>query len=163
MTDNVSLFVDVQDALNLDASENEKPPSALMLSEWAQTAHRAIDGGLSELTIRLVGEPEMIELNQHYRGKEGSTNVLSFAVDHEFDFSVAEDPCLLGDVVICHDVIVREAFEQKKSIKNHYAHMVTHGVLHLHGYDHLDDESAVEMEALETHILSISGIETPYN
>jgi len=163
MTNRSSLLVDVQDALESDTSEGDKPPSSSLLNQWALTAHQALNGEESEVTIRLVGEPEMVALNQDYRGKTGSTNVLSFPVDNEFDFTAQDGPCLLGDIVICHDVIVREAYEQNKTTLNHYAHMVTHGLLHLHGYDHLDDESAQEMEALEANILSISGIETPYN
>lgn len=169
MTSDVSLLVDVQDALEPGSSE-EMPPSSEQLSLWAELAHKsaeladqAASKKTSEVTLRLVGEPEMVKLNEGFRGKVGSTNVLSFPVDNEFDFPADEGPSLLGDIVICHPVIVREAAEQNKTIFNHYAHMVTHGVLHLHGYDHLDDETADEMEALEAIILSSGGIENPYN
>jgi len=156
-------MVDVQDALEQDVSDDDKPPSASKLTHWAELAHQAVGKKNSEVTLRLVDEPEMVELNRTYRGKAGATNVLSFSVDNEFDFAAADGLPLLGDIVICHKVIVREAAEQNKSVVNHYAHMVTHGVLHLHGYDHLDDQSAQEMEALETDILSTSSIENPYN
>lgn len=169
MTSDASLLVDVQDALE-QGSSSDNFPSSKQLSQWAERAHQravlddpAAAKKVSEVTLRLVGEAEMVELNEGFRGKTGSTNVLSFPVDGEFDFVTQDGPSLLGDIVICHPVIVREAVEQNKTIFNHYAHMVTHGVLHLHGYDHLDDDSADEMEALEASILSDGGIENPYN
>ncbi len=157
------LLVDVQNALN--NTEVDQPPSESLLSDWAIKAHSEIDTMKSEVTVRLVDEAEMTELNQNYRGKTGSTNVLSFPVEDDFDLAHSEDdglPSLLGDIVICHQVIEREALEQNKSSRAHYAHMVTHGILHLHGYDHLDDSSAEQMEALEAQILSYSGFENPY-
>lgn len=161
MTKGSILLVDVQDALEHDV--DDKPPSASVLIHWAELAHQAVSEKPSELTLRLVDESEMIALNEDYRGKTGSTNVLSFAVEDEFGLSDQDGPQLIGDIVVCHKVICREAIEQNKSTLNHYAHMVTHGVLHLHGYDHLDDKSAEEMEALEANILSANGIENPYN
>lgn len=158
------LLVDVQNALNDD--ESDQAPSASLLSDWANKAHSQIETQASEVTIRLVDEAEMVELNQSYRGKTGSTNVLSFPVDTDFELPDSADasmPSLLGDIIICHSVIKREASEQNKDTLAHYAHMVTHGILHLHGYDHLDDSSAEQMEALEVKILSHSGFENPYN
>ena len=163
MTSKAALLVDVQDALEQDVDGDDKPPSPSALTAWAEIAHQAVSQTISEVTIRLVDEVEMIALNHDYRGKIGSTNVLSFSVDNEFGLSAELGPHLIGDIVICHKVISREAAEQHKTIVSHYAHMVTHGVLHLHGHDHEDDQSAEEMEALEVSILSISGIENPYN
>lgn len=163
MTNEATLLVDVQDALEQDVDGDDKPPSPSVLALWAQLAHQAVDHRACEVTLRLVDEAEMIALNQDYRGKTGSTNVLSFPVDDEFGLSAELGPSLIGDIVICHKVISREAAEQNKTIVSHYAHMVTHGVLHLHGYDHLDDQSAEEMETLEVSILSASSIENPYN
>jgi probable rRNA maturation factor len=163
MTSGAGLLVDVQNALEHDVDDDDKPPSASALTQWAELAHQAVSETLSELTLRLVDESEMIALNQDYRGKQGLTNVLSFPVDADFCMADDDGRTLIGDIVICHKVISREAAEQNKTALNHYAHMVTHGVLHLHGYDHLDDESAEEMEALEANILSTSGIENPYN
>lgn len=156
------LLVDVQNALNNE--EDDQPPSASLLSDWANKAHSEIDTETCEVTVRIVDEIEMTELNQAYRGKTGSTNVLSFPVENDFGVIGFDDdlPRLLGDIVICHSVIEREAAAQNKSSQAHYAHMVTHGILHLHGYDHLDDSSAEQMEALETKILSYSGFENPY-
>lgn len=181
MTNGHSLVVDVQDARHGEDSDGsgvadsaqidgcEEPPSAAQLSRWAELAHQKAGANSGELTLRLVDDTEMQALNEQYRGKLGSTNVLSFAQENEFDFpsleglSDDEQPNLLGDIVICHSVIVREAHEQNKHLFDHYAHMVTHGVLHLHGFDHIDDHSAAEMEALEAQILSLSGIENPYS
>ena len=161
--------VDVQLAL---ADDSEEPPSALLISEWANRAYKKVAASPTEVTIRLVDELEMVKLNESYRGKHGATNVLSFPFENEFDFadmpnadsndesdSVAD---FLGDIVICHAVIQREAKEQNKSELNHYAHMVTHGLLHLCGYDHIDNDEAEEMEALEVIILALSDIENPY-
>jgi len=163
MTSNSGLLVDVQIALENDISEDDKPPSASLLSRWAALAHNAVADTRGEVTLRIVDETEMVLLNQGFRGKTGATNVLSFPVDDEFASLREDDPCLLGDIVICHKVITREAAQQNKPLENHYAHMVTHGVLHLYGYDHLDEKSAEEMEALEANILSGSGIDNPYN
>lgn len=160
------VLVDVQNALS---DESEEPPSAKLLSTWANLAYSAVAASPTEVTIRLVDEGEMSELNQAYRGKSGTTNVLSFPFESEFEQIVetgqllAEPiPDLLGDIVICHNVIHQEAHEQNKTTLNHYAHMVTHGVLHLCGYDHLNDDEAEEMEALEVKILAQSHIENPY-
>ena len=169
MTDNL-LVVDLQDALSDD--EADKPPSAAKLIKWANLAYSQISDTTAELTLRLVDDNEMTELNSNYRGKQGSTNVLSFPFENDFDFDLANDQgidaqqsfalTLLGDIVICHVVICKEAVEQNKNLEDHYAHMVTHGVLHLCGYDHLDDASAEQMEALEAKILAYSSIENPY-
>lgn len=158
-----ALLVDVQVALNQELNDDDHPPGASLLTQWAELAHQAVSEKPSEVTLRLVDEAEMVELNEGFRGKLGSTNVLSFPADDQFDHVLEGELALLGDIVICHQVIAREAVEQNKTIMNHYAHMVTHGVLHLHGFDHLDDAAAEEMEALEADILDNSGIPNPYN
>ena len=110
------------------------------------------------LTIRLVDESEGAELNEAYRHKSGPTNVLSFPYDGEVELS----PVLLGDIVICAPVVVKEAKEQNKSETSHWCHMVVHGVLHLLGYDHINDTDADEMEREEIAILMGLGFENPY-
>ena len=112
----------------------------------------------AEITLRLVDEEEGRELNYDYRGKDYATNVLTFVYD-EHD----ELPHLAGDIVICPAVVVREAGEQGKTIEAHYAHLVVHGVLHLHGYDHEIDAQAEEMERLETQIVTKLGYPDPYH
>ncbi|QFU77033.1 rRNA maturation RNase YbeY [Halioglobus maricola] len=112
----------------------------------------------SEISVRLVEEAEMTALNQAWRGKTGSTNVLSFPSDLPPELELP----LLGDIVVCVQVVAREAREQNKPLDAHWAHMFIHGTLHLLGYDHIDDEEAEVMEALETEILSTLNYPCPY-
>lgn len=112
----------------------------------------------NELSIRIADKSEMQALNNNYRNKDKPTNVLSFPADipEEVDLN------LLGDIVICLDVVLEEARESNKSALEHFAHMVVHGVLHLCGYDHIHDAEAKEMEALEVDILKDLQIASPY-
>ncbi|MEJ2346491.1 MAG: rRNA maturation RNase YbeY [Gammaproteobacteria bacterium] len=121
---------------------------------------RALDGrsGPVELTIRIVDSAESAALNERYRGKARPTNVLSFPYEPLPGAGVP----LLGDLVICAPVVAREAREQGKESRAHWAHMVVHGVLHLVGYDHQEEGEALEMEALETDILATMGFPDPY-
>ena len=154
-----SVLVDVQLALNKGVDH----PSVEQLSIWAELAATGQIQEPSELTIRLVHEAEISQLNQRYRGKAQSTNVLSFPIEEQ-DEVVTEmfSHRPIGDVIICHDVIMFEAESQGKSVHDHYAHMVTHGILHLCGYDHIDERDALEMEALEVAVLARSEIANPY-
>ncbi|WDD97747.1 rRNA maturation RNase YbeY [Thalassomonas actiniarum] len=111
-----------------------------------------------ELTIRVVDSSESRQLNHQYRGKDKPTNVLSFP----FEVPEGIELNLLGDLVICSDVVRTEANEQNKTLTAHWAHMVTHGCLHLLGYDHINDNEAIEMESLETEILAELGFNNPY-
>jgi len=108
--------------------------------------------------VRLVDAPEMASLNKTYRGKDGPTNVLSFPADLPPDLDLP----LLGDIVICAPVVAAEAREQHKSPDAHWAHMAVHGTLHLLGYDHLDENEAITMEALESAILADLHYPCPY-
>lgn len=174
------LCVDVQQALDeQDYADSEEPPSPALLSNWANMAYAQVESEAAqstrEITIRLVEAQEMIGLNRDYRQKDKPTNVLSFPCEPLYletengvvpltaDDELGLDFALLGDIVICHPVIVSEAQEQQKSVSDHYAHMVTHGVLHLCGYDHQEDDSAEQMESLEIRILAEAGIANPYN
>lgn len=112
----------------------------------------------AEVTIRLVDEAESHDLNLTYRGKDKSTNVLSFP----FEAPPGIELPLLGDLIICRQVVEREALEQDKPLEAHWAHMVIHGSLHLLGYDHIDDGEAEEMEGLETEIMLALGFSDPY-
>jgi probable rRNA maturation factor len=160
MTESVpTLLVDVQIALSeSELDESEEPPGAPELTAWANAAYAAVSDLSTEVTIRVVDCDEIIALNRDYRHKDKATNVLSFPFEIDPDIDIA----LLGDIVICHSVIATEAAQQGKSVRNHYAHMVTHGVLHLCGYDHQENHAANEMEALETKILATQGIANPY-
>jgi probable rRNA maturation factor len=112
----------------------------------------------AELTVRVVDEAEITALNRRYRGKDGATNVLSFPYDAVP--GVATE--LLGDIVICAPVVASESVAQDVPLDAHWAHMVIHGVLHLLGYDHHQDNEAHRMEARETELLHGLGYEGPY-
>src|SRR5471030_968173 len=118
----------------------------------------------AELTIRFVDAAEGQALNRDYRGKDYATNVLTFAYNEGDDFAngAADDAPTQADIILCTDVLEREAAEQKKTVEQHTAHLIVHGVLHAQGYDHEDDEEAAEMEGLETEILATLGIADPY-
>jgi probable rRNA maturation factor len=118
----------------------------------------------AEITVRFVAAAEGRPLNRHYRGKDYATNVLSFPaeVPDGPDGEPLLDIPLLGDLVICVPVVEREAGEQNKSLEAHWAHLVIHGCLHLLGYDHIDDDEAEEMEALERQLLAELGYPDPY-
>ena len=124
-------------------------PAAASLRRWAQSALKK----KGELTIRIVDEAESEALNSRYRDKHKPTNVLSFAY--------GEDG-MLGDLVICAPVVVREASEQRKKPRAHWAHMVVHGCLHLQGHDHENQKEAEAMEALEVRIMEQLGFSNPY-
>lgn len=132
-------------------------PSEDQLKRWCEAALRAAnrDGALA---LRISDAEEVQTLNQQYRNKNSSTNVLSFPSDLPAELGLDE----LGDIIMCAEVIAREAAEQNKSANDHWAHMVIHGTLHLCGYDHIDDKEAEEMEALETQVLATLGINNPY-
>ena len=110
------------------------------------------------LVVRLVDEAESRELNLNYRNKDSSTNVLSFP----FEAPPNIEDNHLGDLVICVPVVNREAIEQNKPENHHWAHIVIHGILHLLGYDHINDGDAMIMEQLEIDLLDKLGISNPY-
>jgi len=112
----------------------------------------------AELAIRIVNAAEGQALNRDYRGKDYATNVLSFPAELPPGVNLP----LIGDLAICAPVVAREAAEQGKLPRDHWAHLTVHGTLHLLGYDHLEDTEADAMEALETRILAGLGIPDPY-
>lgn len=140
-----------------DNCSGQDVPSADLIQRWIKAAAdgRADD---MEISVRIVSEAEGGELNARYRGKQGSTNVLSFSADLP-DFL---DEPLLGDIVICAAVVEREAREQNKQVAAHWAHMAIHGTLHLLGYDHESAQEAAVMEAIETDILTSLKFPPPY-
>ena len=134
-------------------------PTEQQLSDWVCTVLEQVDyQNAAQLTIRVVNNEEMTQLNETYRHKDGATNVLSFPFE-----APAQIPLpLLGDVVICAPVVEQEAQQQHKTLMQHWAHMVVHGVLHLLGYDHITEAQAEQMEHLEITILSRLGYANPY-
>ena len=149
----MTLELDVQIALDLPGL-----PAEADFHRWAEAALAGADYRQdAELTLRIVNEAESAALNETYRHKPGPTNVLSFP----FESPPEVDSALLGDIVICAPVALREAVVQGKSPEAHWAHLVAHGVLHLLGYDH-DEAQAEAMEALEIRILAGLGFPDPY-
>jgi probable rRNA maturation factor len=134
-------------------------PSSTSFRRWVAAALAAARRKrATELSIRIVDEIEGRALNLDYRGRDYATNVLSFPVDLPQGISLP----LIGDIVLCAPVVTREAHEQGKARRDHYAHLTVHGVLHLLGFDHESDSGAMRMEALEVRILSGLGIGNPY-
>lgn len=138
--------------------------NSLLIRKWAQytlkkIAHvQKIDS--ATVTVRVVSKKEMEKLNLQYRHKKGPTNVLSFPFSIPKD--IAMNVRILGDVVICADVVNQEAKAQRKLQNSHWAHMVVHGVLHLLGYDHVKSKEARAMEKLEIEIMQTLGYHNPY-
>ena len=114
----------------------------------------------AELTIRFVDAEEGRTLNRDYREKDYATNVLTFAYNEGEELS--DDEPTRADIILCTDVLEKEAAEQKKSVEEHTAHLIVHGVLHAQGYDHDDDDEATEMEQLERDVLAALGYADPY-
>jgi len=144
--------------LDLQLATTGPHPAEADFRRWCELALRQRSGD-SELTIRLVDEDEGRELNRTWRHKDYATNVLSFPADVPDEFL---DIPLLGDLVICVPVVMREAAEQGKTPEAHWAHLVIHGCLHLLGYDHIEDAEAEEMEGLERDLLAELGHPDPY-
>ncbi len=159
----IRLFLDLQKAI-----ESETIPAEKTLAQWVKTTLLLENPSLEadtefELTIRVVDKKEIQTLNKSYRHKDKPTNVLSFPYEG-FEFEVPEEVQLplLGDLIICHDIVLEEAQQQGKTIEEHWAHMVVHGVLHLKAYDHINDDEAEQMEALEINILQHLQFPNPY-
>jgi probable rRNA maturation factor len=132
------------------AVKPENVPTRAQFKKWASAALEED----AEVALRIVGEAEGRELNRDYRGKDYATNVLTFPL--------TDDPILMGDIVLCHTVVEKEALEQNKLLEAHYAHLVVHGMLHMQGYDHETDDEAEVMEARETQIVTELGYADPY-
>ncbi len=144
--------------LDLQIACDDPHPDAEAFQTWVDAALAGRRNPETELTIRVVDSAESAELNERYRGKNGPTNVLSFPFE-----APPETPLdLIGDLVICAPVIAAEAAEQDKTAAAHWAHITVHGVLHLLGYDHVDEAEAELMETLEVAILSRLNIANPY-
>lgn len=138
-------------------------PDSGQIKSWVNAALEGITQDQS-CVVRIVDCKESADLNQQFRHKQGPTNVLSFPFELPDGFETIDDTGLniLGDLVICAPVLEKEALEQHKTLANHWAHIVIHGVLHLVGYDHIDEEEAEQMESKEIAILDSLHINNPY-
>ena len=143
--------------LQIACEQESGLPTAEQIEQWATAAVQPQSDEM-EMTVRIVDEAESHALNLNYRGKDRPTNVLSFPFECPDEVELP----LLGDLVICRQVVEREAQEQDKPVMAHWAHMVVHGSLHLLGYDHIEDDEAEEMESLETQIMTGLGFADPY-
>jgi probable rRNA maturation factor len=143
-----------------NASRSAGVPGRKEIERWARSALAADVRG--ELTVRIVDQGESADLNLRYRSKKGPTNVLSFAAGAP-EASDGRELLPFGDLVICAEVVEREAREQGKAPAAHWAHMVVHGVLHLQGFDHEKLRDASIMEAREQALLAELGFPDPYS
>jgi len=153
----MDLFVDLQIATK---SEDQIPDVALM-EGWIKKAVLAgspAEKQETELTVRIVEDAESQMLNHQYRDKNKPTNVLSFPFQNPPGLTLP----LLGDLVVCKNIVESEAISQSKTLTEHWAHMLIHGTLHLLGYDHIDPQEATIMESLETKLLIELGFTDPY-
>ena len=135
------------------ASNAKKLPTRQQFRRWVKVA---LEQDV-QIALRIVDEIEGRALNKSYRGKDYATNVLTFAYGEDYDGEMTQ-----ADIVLCTDVMQKEAEEQNKSLEAHAAHLIVHGVLHAQGYDHETDEEAAEMETLEIDILAKLGFSNPY-
>jgi probable rRNA maturation factor len=134
------------------ASEADGMPTRSQFRRWVAAALQ----DRAEITLRVVDADEGRALNRDYRGKDYATNVLTFAYGEE-------GGVLAGDIVLCAPVVAKEASEQGKELRAHYAHLTVHGVLHMQGYEHETDAEAREMEALEVEIMRRLRFNNPYS
>ena len=154
----VIVEVSISDELVSEVRESgdDDVPEPELLQTWAAAAY--LKNKPAVASMRVTTTDEIKKLNQQYRDKNKATNVLSFPMQSPDDV----DLCLLGDIVLCAEIIEYEARQQSKNTLSHWAHMVIHGMLHLQGYDHINDEEAAEMEELEINILNQLGFNSPY-
>ncbi|WP_160060551.1 rRNA maturation RNase YbeY [Psychromonas sp. L1A2] len=153
----MELYVDLQ-----LASENQQAlPELAQFEAWVSATIIAASEQIrdeAELTIRIVDSEESQQLNHQYRGKDKSTNVLSFPFQNPPGITLP----LLGDLVVCKEVVEKEATEQEKPLISHWAHMTIHGTLHLLGFDHIEEDEAEAMESIETKLMIELGYSDPY-
>jgi probable rRNA maturation factor len=140
---------------NLESGE-EEIPDAEQVQKWAEPA--CLSEGPVITSVQIVSNDEMRELNKTWRGNNRPTNVLSFPMQSPAEVELN----ILGDLALCAPVINAEARQQHKPLQAHWAHMVVHGMLHLQGFDHEDEQQADEMETLEIRILGQLGFDNPY-
>jgi probable rRNA maturation factor len=155
----MQIELDLQNAI-----DSKQLPSFENMQNWIIAALEKVDAKFDrpEITIRIVSQQESQQLNLEYRGKGKPTNVLSFPFEAPEMIPLEALGEFLGDLVICEQVLEQEAQEQKKTVQSHWAHLIIHGVLHLLGFDHIEEHQAEEMEALEIEVMKELGFEDPY-
>ena len=170
--------MNIQLADDLAGSIEEPPPSNLLCA-WAQAAWQGKENAEPVLSLRIVSLAESQQLNHDYRGENKATNVLSFPMQmdkelsrlqqhqdqdeqRQADDSLLDVEVILGDLAICAEVVEQEARQEGKLLQAHWAHMVVHGMLHLQGFDHIENNEANAMEKLEISIMQQLGFADPY-
>ena len=148
--------------LHIDNASSAQVPSDADFFRWAWQAMKPFYRK-AEIGLVLLDADEAQAYNRDYRGRDYATNVLSFAQDELDEFALQAADTLYGDLIICPQVVEKEAAEQGKTVQEHYAHLTVHGMLHLIGFDHIEDDEAEEMEALEIRILHQLGYDNPYS
>ncbi len=151
------MLIDIDLQLAVESEDNL--PAIEELETWARAAltEAGYDAD-SEITVRVVESAEIQELNATYRHIDRPTNILSFPFECPPEVQLP----LLGDLILCKEIVEREAVEQHKTLKAHYAHLIIHGCLHLLGFDHIEDAEAEEMEGHEIKALAALGFKNPY-
>ena len=169
----ISVDVELQNPCNYASVPSEED-----LKEWCTAALQpnffsqdssskkpSKSGGVT-IVVRVVDDEEGVELNQTYRQKPTTTNILSFPYEFPEELlaipEIQNEPTHLGDLVVCDNVVNKEAKEQNKTLQQHWAHLIVHGVLHLQGYDHIENKEAEHMESLEVATLKQMGFQNPY-
>ena len=149
--------VDYQVGSNVPA--NVYVPDEQLVTSWIEAVLEVVSHDKPvQVSVRIVNKQEITTLNGKYRNMNKTTNVLSFP----YEAMPGVELPLLGDIVVCAEVVNEEAQQQGKSLPQHWAHMIVHGALHLLGYDHIDDTEAQQMESVEIKVLSILGFSNPY-
>jgi probable rRNA maturation factor len=145
-------------------SRSRRVPAGTCIERWVRHALGPAGGRgavrQSEVTVRFVSRTEAVALNERFRGRDYAPNVLSFPYGEDGDDGGAGRVC--GDIAICPAIVAREATEQGKPFEAHLAHLVVHGVLHLRGYDHVEDRDAARMERLESRLVIALGLGDPW-
>lgn len=147
---------------SVELPADEEPDSWIKACLDLQPVQSALAFRIPAFSILYAGDAQAKAFNLEYRQKGYATNVLSFPAALPDFISTIEDGFTLGDLIICPEVVEKEAIEQNKTFQQHLAHMTIHGFLHLLGFDHENAEDAKEMEALEIDALAILGMPDPY-
>ena len=137
---------------------NTEVLSSYDLENWFRLTIDEIRTSEGSVSIKFLGKEEMQLMNKKFRSADHPTNVLAFPIDNRLELATDS----LGDIAICHEVVLKEAKEQNKKVSDHMAHIFIHGVLHLLGHDHQKEVQAETMENLERRILSKIGVADPY-
>jgi probable rRNA maturation factor len=151
----MTYYIDIQNATISPLAMNEEVITRLATLALRDHQQEA------ELTVRFVDPEEITYLNHTYRKKDKPTNVLAFP--SELPDEIELECPFLGDVIICPEVLITESKELNKTLEEHWSLILIHGILHLLGYDHIKDEDAIVMQAIEIKLLSELGYANPYD